>query len=44
MRKVFTAAVLVGTLALGACNTISGVGKDVSSAGDTVSKTADGAK
>ncbi|URW76899.1 entericidin A/B family lipoprotein [Sphingomonas donggukensis] len=44
MRKLITAAVLAGTMALGACNTVEGVGKDVKSAGDTVAKTADGAK
>jgi predicted small secreted protein len=42
MRKLLAMA-LVG-LALSACNTIEGVGKDVKSAGDTVAKTADGAK
>jgi predicted small secreted protein len=30
-----------GALLLAGCNTISGVGKDVSSVGSTVSKTAD---
>lgn len=42
MRKLLVVA-LAG-LALSACNTIEGVGKDVKSAGDTVAKTADGAK
>lgn len=42
MRKILVVA-LAG-LALSACNTIEGVGKDVKSAGDTVAKTADGAK
>lgn len=42
MRKVLVLA-LAG-LALTACNTIEGVGRDVGSAGDTVAKTADDAK
>lgn len=44
MRKLLAATLLAGTLMLGACNTVEGVGKDVSSAGDTVAKTADDAK
>ena len=44
MRKIITALTLVGALAVGACNTIEGAGKDVSSAGKTVAKTADDAK
>jgi predicted small secreted protein len=42
MRK-FVVLALTG-LALAACNTVEGVGRDVSSAGDTVAKTADDAK
>lgn len=42
MRKLIAVAI-VG-LALSACNTVEGLGKDVSSAGSTVAKTADGAK
>jgi len=37
-------AIVAGALAIGACNTIEGVGRDVSSAGNTVAKTADDAK
>ncbi|MEG3179474.1 entericidin A/B family lipoprotein [Sphingomonas sp. LT1P40] len=44
MRKFFAAALIAGAVALSGCNTIQGVGKDVSSAGDTVAKTADDAK
>ncbi|MCW4463055.1 entericidin A/B family lipoprotein [Sphingomonas sp. BT-65] len=44
MRKVLAMALIVSGLALSACNTVEGVGKDVKSAGDTVAKTADGAK
>jgi len=44
MRKFFVTATLLGALAVSACNTVEGVGRDVSSAGDTVAKTADDAK
>ncbi len=44
MRKIVTAIALAGAFAASACNTVEGVGKDVSSAGDTVAKTAEGAK
>ena len=44
MRKIFTTIALVGAVALAGCNTVEGVGKDVSSAGDTVAKTADKSK
>lgn len=44
MRKLIAAALAAGTLVISACNTVEGVGKDVSSAGDTVAKTADDAK
>jgi predicted small secreted protein len=44
MRKIFTCAALAGAILVSACNTVEGVGRDVSSAGDTVAKTADGAK
>lgn len=44
MRKKFGMAIVAGALLMSACNTVEGVGKDVSSAGDTVAKTADGAK
>lgn len=41
MRRIFGIALAAGALMLTACNTVEGVGKDVSSAGDTVAKTAD---
>ncbi|WP_028965104.1 entericidin A/B family lipoprotein [Sphingomonas phyllosphaerae] len=41
MRKVLTAAVLAGAVLVSACNTVGGVGKDVSSAGDAVAGAAD---
>ncbi len=44
MRKLLSVVVLAGALAVSACNTVEGVGRDVSSAGDTVAKTADDAK
>ena len=44
MRKITTLALAAATLLIAACNTVEGVGKDVRSAGDTVAKTADGAK
>ena len=44
MRKVLGMAIVAGALLVSACNTIEGAGKDVSSAGQTVAKTADGAK
>lgn len=40
IKKIVTVAVLVSGLALAACNTVEGVGKDVGSAGDAVSDTA----
>ena len=43
-RIVLTLAVAAGALAISACNTIAGAGKDVSSAGQAVSKTANEAK
>ena len=44
MRKFFGIAALTGTLLLAACNTVEGMGRDVSSAGDTVADTANDAK
>ena len=44
MRKIIGLALVAGALLVSACNTVEGVGKDVSSAGDTVAKTADSAK
>ena len=41
MTKRVYAALVIGALALlAACNTVEGVGKDVSSAGDAVAKAA----
>ncbi|WP_419810021.1 entericidin A/B family lipoprotein [Sphingomonas sp.] len=42
MRKVLGVAMLAGMLAVTACNTVSGMGRDVSSAGTAVSNAADG--
>ena len=44
MRKLVGTAIVAGALMVSACNTVEGVGKDVSSAGDTVAKTADKSK
>ncbi len=44
MRKFVGLALVAGTLLVSACNTVEGVGKDVSSAGNTVAKTADKSK
>lgn len=44
MRKLLGMMVLAGALMASACNTVQGLGKDVSSAGETVAKTADDAK
>lgn len=44
MRKMMILAVATATLMLSACNTLEGVGKDVSAAGRAVSDTARDAK
>lgn len=44
MRLFITALLATGALAISACNTIEGAGRDVASAGDTVARTADEAK
>jgi predicted small secreted protein len=40
MRKIFACAALAGAMLISACNTVEGVGRDVSSVGDTVSDAA----
>ena len=40
VKKIITVAAIVSGLALAACNTVEGAGKDVSSVGDTVSDVA----
>lgn len=35
VRKIITAALLAGSLAVAGCNTIDGLGKDVESVGET---------
>ena len=44
MRKLVLLAVLAASMAAAACNTVEGAGKDVKSAGQAVSNTADDAK
>jgi predicted small secreted protein len=43
-RTIAIALLSVGLLAVAACNTVEGAGKDVSSAGDAVANAADDAK
>jgi predicted small secreted protein len=40
MRKILILSVALSALALGACNTIAGAGRDVSAVGHTVTQTA----
>ncbi len=40
MKKSATVLLLMTALALGACNTVQGIGRDLSSAGDAVSDAA----
>ena len=44
MKKLIGMFVVAGALRVSACNTVEGVGRDVSSAGDTVADTANDAK
>ena len=44
MRTLLIMAVMAASLTVAACNTIAGAGKDVSSAGDAVTDTAQDAK
>ena len=44
MRSLISFALIAGTLAISGCNTVAGAGKDVSSAGQAVTKTADDTK
>ena len=41
VRKLLTLMAVTGSLALAACNTIEGVGRDVQSVGETVAEAAD---
>lgn len=41
IRKLIATALVAGAFTLTACNTVSGAGKDVSSAGSAVTKAAD---
>jgi predicted small secreted protein len=42
MRKLFMAGLVLAAMALSACNTIEGAGRDISAAGRAVEKTASG--
>jgi len=44
MRKLIIAALIAAPLLLSACNTISGLGKDVGAVGDAVSDSAEKSK
>lgn len=44
MRKLTLAIALAGAVLVSACNTVHGVGRDVSSAGDAVAGAADKSK
>lgn len=44
MRKIVTLSLIAAALAVSACNTISGVGRDVSAAGQAVSSSAESAR
>jgi predicted small secreted protein len=44
MRKIILLAAIAASVAVAGCNTVSGAGKDVSSAGKAVSDTAQDAK
>jgi predicted small secreted protein len=44
VRKIVTATLIAGTMLLAACNTVSGAGQDVSSAGRAVTDAAEDTK
>ena len=44
MRNLFILAIAAAALATAGCNTVSGVGKDVTAAGKAVTKTAEDTK
>lgn len=44
MRKIIALTIVAAALAVSACNTIAGAGKDVSAAGTAVTSTANDAK
>jgi predicted small secreted protein len=44
MRKLIVFVAAASALLVASCNTVAGVGKDVSAAGQAVTKTADDAK
>ena len=44
MRKIMLLCVVAASMAVAACNTVAGAGRDVSDAGKAVTNTADDAK
>jgi entericidin B len=41
MRKIVTLALVASALLVAGCNTVAGIGRDVSAAGDAVEQTAE---
>lgn len=41
MRKIVTLALIASSMLVAACNTVAGIGRDVSAAGDAVAETAE---
>jgi len=44
MKKIVTLSLIAAALAVSACNTISGIGRDVRAAGDAVTTSAERAR
>ena len=44
MKKIIALSLLAAALAVSACNTVAGVGRDVRAAGDAVASSAESAK
>jgi len=44
MRKIVALTVIAAALAVSACNTIAGIGRDVSAAGDAVTSSSNSAR
>jgi entericidin B len=44
MRKIITLAVVAAALSVSACNTIAGIGRDVSAAGEAVTSSSNSAR
>jgi len=44
MRKIAALAVIAAAIAVSACNTMAGIGRDLSAAGDAVTSSSDSAR